>query len=269
MACARCYWKLFNDGHLIGYDHQAAIKNSTPRSWAELEMESRRRYRSIISSIVAKRTHEERAQAASEYCGRVDTTVISRLRQFSPERLATFRRRFSAVFSSSSAANVLKAIAAQPGEHVINPDTAWRCVKIYCLIESVDARKALFAIFCTQHKKPHVQGELELESSNSDSIEHITKWTALREQLDTRLSDLSGGNAELKANWINEHVSRFNRQKHELSELIARSVRGDKQCVGDHQFELPWAYLTVTVRSRPLLSRLFGFLKDEANGVRF
>lgn len=260
-ACARCYWKLRNDGHLSGYDHQKAIKASKSKSWAEVERQSRRLVRSLIHSVVAKQAHQERAQAGSEYCGGVDQIVLSRIRQLPPDQLSQFRQRFSALYSSSSAAHICRVIASSPGEHIVKPETAWRCVKTYCLIAPINERKELFMAFCLRRKRPQIQVELELGGANTDALGHIEKWTGLTDHLDTHLSDLSGGDVELKARCLAEHINQFSNQARELAELIARCAREERACLGQHNFELPWTLLSVTVRLRSLLKRIFASLR--------
>lgn len=260
-ACARCYWKLCRDGHLSSYNHQEAIKASKAKSWLEVEMQSRRLFRSLVHSAVAKRTLEEKALSSSEYCGGVDRIVVSRIHRFSSEQLRIFRRHFADLFSINSATHVLKALSAPPGEHVIKPETAWRCVKTYCVIASMNEREELFNVYCSQRKKPHVYVKLDLGEANEGATEHINKWTGLNEHLDSRLSDLSGGDGELKARCLAEHINKSSKPVSELADLMKRCTRGERSCLGQRDLELPWALLTVTVVQRSLLKRVLDFLR--------
>jgi hypothetical protein len=265
MACARCYWKLRSDGQLVGYNHQEAVNAAKPKSYATAEWEARQRVRKIVRSISArqavKQSCRERAASASEHCGGVDLIVLSRIKELTLHRLDEFRRRFSETFSSNAAAYVLKMIGAMPDDHVLKPETAWRCVRVFCLIATVDERRELTMTFCSRRRKPRCAVNLELGAGKGASVEQIANRMNASAEVESHLNDLSGGDALLKAQWTSEYASLFSEHARGLEDLMDRSVRGGKECLGQRTFELPWVFLTVTVRPRPLLERIFSWLR--------
>jgi hypothetical protein len=191
----------------------------------------------------------------------VDEIVLSRIKELPQHRLDEFRRHFAETFSVHSAAYALKTIGAMSDDHVLKPETTWRCIKVFCLIAAADERKELTRTFCSKRRRPRYAVNLKLGAAKRPAVEQMANRINCPEKVESHLDDLAGGDAELMAQWKSEYVSLFNEQVRGLEDLMDRSERGGKECLGQRTFELPWVLLTVTVRPRPLLERVLSWLR--------